>query len=163
MISTRLLALPLPHLLVSWHKQCKGTRATSRWSPGGYIPPLDAKPLDAESRVMHVRLQFPSRSLGLMIHEALLFPSHIFYPLGTLCTGHGFGVYMPPRGRHPRVQVRLQAPARLNLHLATPFLTQACSFWKLGSQWDRDPMAMCPPSHLLTKMYALPSVTMSSL
>ena len=107
MIPTRLLALPLPHLLVSWHKQCKGTRATSRWwrmyPPGGYIPPLDAKPLDAESRVMHVRLQFPSRSLGLMIHEALLFPSHIFYPLGTLCTGRGFGVHMPPRGQHPRV------------------------------------------------------------
>ena len=63
----------------------------------------------------------------------------------------------------PESQVRLQAPARLNLHLATPFLTQACSFWKLGSQWDRDPMAMCPPSHLLTKMHALPGVTMSSL
>lgn len=73
------------------------------YPPGGYIPPLDAKPLDAESRVMHVRVQFPSRSLGLMIHEALLFPSHIFYPLGAPCTGHGFGVYMPPRGWRPRV------------------------------------------------------------
>lgn len=73
------------------------------YPPGGYIPPLDAKPLDAESRVVRVRVQFPSRSLGLMIHETLLFPSHIFYPLGTLCTGHRFGVYMPPRGWRPRV------------------------------------------------------------
>ena len=111
-----------------------------------------------------MRVQFPSRLLGLMIHEALLFPSHIFYPLGTLCTGHGFGVYMPPRGWRPRVTgvgSRLRLARTFTWSLHSSLRPAASGNW--AHSGSRDPMIMCPPSHLLTKMHALPHVTMSSL
>ena len=105
---------------------------------------------DGYSRVMCMRFQFPSRSLGVMTNGSHLFPSHMFYPLGTPGSGHWFGVHMPPRGRCRSVT---GAISKL-LHNRT---STGCSIPLSGRQFAVGAVVLTvvyPLQHLVTKIHA---------
>lgn len=125
-------------------------QASKNFSHGGSIPTLNAQTSElAVSRVVYMRFQFPSRSLQVMTNGPHLFPSHIFYLLGTPGCGRWFGVYMPPRGQCPGVT---GAISKLLLNRTSTGCSISLSVW----QFTIGPvvlMVVCPLPHLLTKIH----------